>query len=115
MRHAGIVGVSNRRRWRATGPNRVPAPAPDLLERDFTATAPNQRWVADITEFDTGTGTGTGTGRLYLAAVLDLYAGRVVGWAMDSTRTAELVVDALGMAIARRDPDEVLHHADHGA
>ena len=109
MRHAGIVGVSNRRRWRASGPNRVPAPAPDLLERDFTATAPNQRWVADITEFDTG------AGRLYLAAVLDLYARRIVGWAMDTTRTAELVVDALVMAIARRDPDEVLHHADRGS
>ena len=87
----------------------MPAPAPDLLERDFTAIAPNQRWVADITEFDTG------NGRLYLAAVLDLYARRIVGWAMDTTRTAELVVDALVMAIARRDPDDVLHHADRGS
>lgn len=109
MREAGISGVSNRRKWRSTGPNRVPAPAPDLLERDFSASRPNERWVADITEFNTG------EGRLYLAAVLDLYARRVVGWAIDSTRTAELVVDALVMAISRRDPDEVVHHADRGS
>lgn len=109
MREAGISGVSNRRKWRSTGPNRVPAPAPDLLERDFSASGPNERWVADITEFNTG------DGRLYLAAVLDLYARRIVGWAIDSTRTAELVVDALVMAIARRDPDRVVHHADRGS
>lgn len=109
MRQAGMHGLSNRRKWRR-GQDRPGAPAPDLLERDFTATAPNQRWVADITEF------ATDEGRLYVAGVLDLYARRCVGWAMGHRRNAELVVDALVMAIARRQPpDGVVHHADRGS
>ena len=106
MRQAGLAGLSNRRRWRR-GQDRPGAPAPDLLERDFSAEHPNQRWVADLTEFDTD------DGRLYLAGVLDLCARRVVGWAMGPRRNAELVVDALSMAIARRQPPAgVVHHAD---
>jgi transposase InsO family protein len=97
MRRAGLAGLSNRRRWRR-GQDRPGAPAPDLLERDFSAELPNQRWVADLTEFDTD------DGRLHLAGVLDLCARRVVGWAMGPRRNAELVVDALAMAIARRQP-----------
>jgi putative transposase len=109
MRQAGLAGLSNRKRWRRNR-GKVGAPALDLLERDFTATAPNQRWVADITEFDTD------EGRLYLAGVLDLCARRVAGWAMGPRRNAELVVDALAMAIARRQPPAgVIHHADLGS
>jgi putative transposase len=109
MRQADLAGLSNRKRWRR-GRDKVGAPAPDLLERDFSAQAPNQRWVADITEF------ATDEGRLYLAGVLDLYARRVVGWAMGPRRNAELVVDALAMAIARREPSAgVIHHADLGS
>ena len=109
MRQAGLAGLSNRRRWRR-GQDRPGAPAPDLLERDFSAEHPNQRWVADLTEFDTD------DGRLYLAGVLDLCARRVVGWAMGPRRNAELVVDALAMAIARRQPPAgVVHHADRGS
>jgi transposase InsO family protein len=110
MRTYGIVGVSNRRRWRRGHGRAVAAPAPDLLGRDFTATAPDQRWVADITEFVTG------TGRLYLAGIMDLYSRRIVGWSIGERRPAELVVDALVMAIGRRQPDAgVVHHADHGS
>jgi putative transposase len=110
MRQSGLVGLSNRKRWRRGGPARVLAPAPDLLERDFSATRPNERWVADISEFETS------EGRLYVAGVLDLYSRRIVGWSMASRRPAELVVDALAMAIARRQPDgEVIHHADLGS
>ena len=109
MRVHGLVGVSNRRKWRRGHPT-TSVPAPDLLERDFTATAPNQRWVADITEFLTG------EGRLYLAGIMDLYSRRVIGWSIGPRRPAELVVDALVMAIARREPDDgVVHHADHGS
>jgi transposase InsO family protein len=110
MRTYGIVGVSNRRRWRRGHGRAIEAPAPDLLRRDFTATAPDQRWVADITEF------ATGNGRLYLAGIMDLYSRRIVGWSIGDRRPAELVVDALVMAIGRRQPDAgVVHHADHGS
>ncbi len=72
MCQAGLAGVSNRKRWRR-GRDRLGSSAPDLLERDFSATEPNQRWVADITEFSTD------EGRLYLVGVLDLCVRRVVG------------------------------------
>jgi putative transposase len=109
MARAGLVGVSNRRRWRR-GRHRPDAPAPDLVQRQFTADAPNRRWLADICEFPTDEGP------LYLAALLDLCPRRIVGWSMSERRTAELVVDALVMAIARRQPPAgVIHHADHGS
>ena len=80
------------------------------MERDFTAARPNTHWVADLTEFTTR------EGKLHLAGILDLYSNRVVGWSMSERRTAELAVDALGMAIKRRRPDAgVVHHADHGS
>jgi putative transposase len=83
--------------------------APNLLDRDFTATAPNQKWVADFTF------VWTHEGWLYVAAVLDLYSRRVVGWAMQSTMTAQLVTEALVMAVWRRSPGRaLLHHSDQG-
>jgi putative transposase len=90
----------------------APAPsptAPNLLDRQFTAPAANSKWVADFTALSTGEGV------LYVAAVLDLYSRRVVGWAMHSTMTAQLVTDALLMALWRRGPVKaLLHHSDRG-
>jgi putative transposase len=84
--------------------------APNLLDRDFVATAPNQRWVADFTYI------WTAEGWLYFAVVLDLFSRRVVGWSMSDEMTAQLVTDALVMALWRRGkPQELLHHSDQGS
>lgn len=108
MRADGLVGAHARRRWRRGRPDT--APAPDLLERDFTAASPNERWVGDITEF------ATDDGKLYLAGILDLHDRSLVGWSMCERATADLVIDALVMAIERRQPrGHVIHHADRGS
>lgn len=84
--------------------------APNLLDRAFGAAAPNQKWVADFTYI------WTGEGWLYVAAVIDLYSRRAVGWSMSAQMTAQLVTDALMMAIWRRGPPrELLHHSDQGS
>ena len=84
--------------------------APNLLMQDFAATAPNQKWVGDITYL------WTDEGWLYLATVIDLYSRRVVGWAMSERMTADLVCDALMMALWRRGmPQGVITHADRGS
>jgi len=84
--------------------------APNVLDRQFEATAPNQRWVADFTYI------WTDEGWLYVAAVLDLFSRRVVGWSMSSEMAAQLVTDALLMALWRRGkPQELLHHSDQGS
>ena len=84
--------------------------APNVLDRQFTATAPNQKWVADFTYI------WTREGWLYVAAVLDLFSRRVVGWSMQTAMTSELVTDALMMAVWRRGPDNrLLHHSDQGS
>jgi putative transposase len=84
--------------------------APNLLDREFEATAPNQRWVADFTYI------WTGEGWLYVAVVLDLFSRRVVGWSMNEQMTAQLVADALLMALWRRGrPQELMHHSDQGS
>jgi putative transposase len=84
--------------------------APNVLDRQFTATAPNQKWVADFTC------VWTSEGWLYVAVVLDLFSRRVVGWAMHATMTAQLVTDALIMAVWRRGAVEaLLHHSDRGS
>jgi putative transposase len=81
--------------------------APNTLDRDFMAAAPNQKWVADFSY------VWAGEGWLYAAAVLDLFSRRIVGWSMKARMTADLVTDALVMAIWRRRPDpELLHHSD---
>lgn len=86
------------------------APAGDLLERDFTAESSDLRWVADITEF------GYIDGKLFLAGIVDLHDRGICGWSMGERPTTDLVVNALVMALARRDPDsELIHHADRGA
>jgi putative transposase len=84
--------------------------APNLLDRQFEATAPNQRWVADFTYI------WTAEGWLYFAVVLDLYSRRVVGWSASEQMAAELVTDALLMALWRRGkPQQLLHHSDQGS
>ena len=85
-------------------------PAPNLLNQDFSSPAPDRKWVSDITYIDTAEGW------LYLAAVLDLFSRRVVGWAMDEHMEASLVQQAWHMAVAQRYPSaDLLHHSDQGS
>jgi putative transposase len=110
MRQAGISGLVTRKRGKTT--IRVPGvrTVPDLVERDFRPTEPDRLWVADITYLRTFEGW------LYLAAIQDAFSRRIVGWAMDSHMRAELVRDALEMAIARRRPEPgLVHHSDQGS
>lgn len=108
LKQAGLRGVS-RRKWPATTVRAEHArPAPDLVQRAFTATGPNQLWVADITYIPTCAGT------LYLAVVLDVWSRRLVGWAMATHLRTSLVVAALEMAIRQRRPQAVIHHSDQG-
>jgi putative transposase len=110
MRGAGLAGASRRKGTRTTTRRGAEArPAPDLVERDFTAEKPNQLWVADITYIPTWTGF------LYLAVVLDAFSRRVVGWAMANHLRTDLVLAALDMAVGRRRPDGVIHHSDQGS
>ena len=84
--------------------------AANLLDRQFTADAPNRRWVGDTTEFVIGE-----SGKLYLAAILDLFSRFVVGWAVSAVNDRHLALKALGMALKRRCPDAgLLHHSDQG-
>ena len=84
--------------------------SPNLLDRQFEAKRPNQKWIADFTY------VWTAEGWLYVAAVIDLFSRRVVGWSMSAGMTAQLVTDALVMAIWRRGkPDALLHHSDQGS
>lgn len=106
---AGISGLLPRKRRRTTV--RLPGVrvAPDLVERDFDPTGPNQTWSADITYISTWEGF------LYLAHVQDLYSRRIVGWSMADHLRSELVVSALEMALHRRRPDPgLVHHSDKG-
>jgi len=80
-----------------------------LVKREFTATQPNQLWVADITYVPTYAGF------LFVAVVLDVCSRRIVGWSMANHMRKELVIDALDMAIFRRRPKAVVHHSDHGS
>jgi putative transposase len=108
MRVAGLVGVTRRKGCWTTVRDRGVQPAPDLVHRDFVASAPNQLWVADITYVPTWAGF------LFLSVVLDVFSRRIVGWAMANHLRAELILDALEMAIARRKPESVIHHSDQG-
>jgi putative transposase len=111
MRHEGLWARPKRRaRPMDTGDRPLQALAANVLDRQFTATGPNQKWVADFTH------VWTTEGWLYVAVVLDLFSRRVVGWAMQSTMTAQLVTDALIMAVWRRGAIEaLLHHSDRGS
>ncbi len=109
MRAAGLQGRHPKPWKRTTVQGERPTPAPDLLGRDFTATAPNQRWVGDITYVKTWDGW------VYVATVIDLFSRRLVGWAIDCHMRTTLVTDALAMAITHRQPEgKVLFHSDQG-
>jgi len=110
MREARLVGASHRKGGPITTRRDVEArPAPDLVDRDFTATAPNQLWVADITYVPTAAGF------LYLAVVLDAWSRKIVGWAMANHLRTQLVLDAMDMAVGQRRPKDVIHHSDQGS
>lgn len=109
MRRAGICGVTRRRGFTVTTRRDAShSVALDLVQRAFVAEGPDKLWVADITYVPTWSGF------LYLAVVIDLWSRRVVGWAMRTHLLTELVLEALDMAIARRRPQGVIHHSDHG-
>ena len=111
MRLAGIRAQPKpRRKPTDTGVRPEHSIAPNVLDRDFAASAPNRKWAADFTYI------WTGEGWLFLAVVVDLFSRRVVGWSMQSSMTAQLVLDALIMALWRRGkPTELLHHSDQGS
>ena len=108
MKADGLRGVC-RRKWVTTTVRDADAtPAADLVERQFSADAPNRLWVADITYIPTWAGF------LYLAVVLDAFSRKIVGWAMAEHLRTELVLAALNMALGQRKAKGVVHHSDHG-
>jgi putative transposase len=109
MRRAGLQGVPQRRRWRMKRTGVRPAGTQNHLNRDFTAAAPNTKWVTDITYIRTAEHW------LYLCVVLDLYSGLVVGWSMSPQQDRQLVIQAVLMAVGqRRGPTPVILHSDRG-
>jgi putative transposase len=123
LRDRGLTAGENRvarlcsqqRIWsvfaKKAGLNRASGPPvhDDLVDRNFTATAPNVLWLTDITEHPTGEGT------LYLCAIKDVYSGRIVGYSVDSRMKASLTVTALRNAIIRRSPTGTVVHSDRGS
>ena len=112
MRQAGVRGASRAKKRFTTRPDPSAARAPDLVGRDFTATAPNQKWVADFTYCSTWSGI------VYVAFVIDVYSRRIVGWKASRSMTKALVIDALNMAAwVRRGTDlaGVICHSDAGS
>lgn len=108
MAREGLAGVSRRRGYATTVKGRDRHGIADLVERDFTAQAPNELWVADITYVPTWSGF------VFLAVVLDTFSRRIVGWSMATHLRTSLVLDALNMALTLRRPDDVVHHSDQG-
>jgi putative transposase len=110
MRGAGLTGASRRRTGvTTTRRDKNARPAPDLVDRDFTAVGRDKLWVADIPFVPTANGF------LYLAVVLDAWSRKIVGWSMTNHLRTELVLDALEMAIGQRRPGDVIHHSDQGS
>ena len=103
-----IGGVTRRRKGKTTKRSAESGPAPDLGDRDFSASGPDELWVADITYVPTWAGF------LYLAVVLDAWSRRVVGWSMATHLRTSLVLSAFDMALTQRRPDGVIHHSDQG-
>lgn len=110
MREVGLVGVHRRKTGGCTKRDPARPVYPDLVQRSFTALKPNQLWVADITQHYTSEGW------LYLAVIIDLFSRIIAGWSMSERPVADLVVNALNMAVWNRRPDAgLIHHSDHGA
>ncbi|MEZ9421452.1 IS3 family transposase [Vibrio breoganii] len=110
MKRQGLVAKAARKFKCTTDSNHTKAISPNLLAQDFNATGPNQKWAGDITYL------ATSEGWLYLAVIIDLYSRQVIGWSMNERMTAELVCDALKMALFRRGfPEGVILHSDRGS
>ena len=110
MQEDGLVARHRKRYKRTTMSDHDQPVAANLLDRQFEADAPNQRWVGDTTEFVIGR-----SGKLYLAAVLDLFSRFIVGWAVSAVNDRHLTINALEMALKRRCPEiGLLHHSDQG-
>jgi putative transposase len=112
MRTAGLQGLYRRRRRGCTVRDPAAEAAADLVNRQFTVNRPDRLWITDITEHLTG------EGKVYAAAVMDAYSRLIIGWSIADHMRTELVTDALGMAILRRQPTEAdgtILHSDHGA
>jgi putative transposase len=113
MRSHGIVGAKRRGKpWRTTKPDPEAQRRPDLVQRDFGASRPNELWVADLTYLRCWDGL------VYFAFVLDVYSRMIVGWQLAGHMRTDLVLDALKMALHRREPGadvELVHHSDRGS
>ena len=110
MRLRGLRAKQVRRYKSTTKRNKKHPVAPNLLKRDFAADQPNHKWLTDITYIPTQEGW------LYLAAILDLFPRRIVGWALSERMTSDLTLAALKMAIGQRQPGEdSIHHSDQGS
>ncbi|WP_423824705.1 IS3 family transposase [Salinibacter ruber] len=109
MKAAGLRGASRRKRPSTTIRDDSRRPAPDLVDRDFTASEPDELWVADITYVPTD------GGYLYLSVVLDAFSRRIIGWAMADHLRTEIVLEALDMATQQRSPEDTVHHSDQGS
>ena len=112
MRELGLKSRVSRRSFKPTTTQTDPSktPAPNVLDQDFTAEAPDRKWVTDITYLPTAQGW------VYLAVVLDLFSRKVVGWSLSNSLATELVTEALRKAIEARKPEggKLLHHSDRG-
>ncbi len=110
MRKLGLKGIQAKKFKRTTDSNHDRPVAPDLIEQDFTAAAPNQKWVSDLTY------VWTDEGWLYLAVIMDLYSRAIIGWSMGKRMTQQLMSDTLTMALFRRGfPKGVIIHSDRGS
>ena len=110
MRSLGLKGIQAKKFKRTTDSAHDKPTAPDLINRDFTAKAPNQKWVSDLTYI------WTDQGWLYLAVIMDLYSRAIIGWSMGKRMTQQLICDGLTMALFNRGfPREVIIHSDRGS
>ena len=115
MAKHGLKGAIRGKRWRTTIGDGQAQRAPDLVDRDFTASAPNRLWVADFTYVSTWSGV------CYVAFVIDAFSRRIVGWKADTTMQTSLVLDTLEMALWARDHaglpvgEGIIHHSDAGS
>jgi putative transposase len=109
MRQLGLAGVVRGRKTRTTISDEAEARPADLVQRDFTATRPNQLWVADLTY------VVTWAGFVYVAFVIDVFSRRIVGWRVSRSLRSDLALDALEQALyARPDIERLVHHSDRG-
>jgi len=106
MQRTGIRGIAGTRKRYVNRQHLITTE--DLVQRNFSATAPNQLWCTDITEHPTT------EGKVYCCAVIDVYSRKIVGWAIDMRQTTTLVLNALDMAVEARKPSQTVIHSDHG-